>query len=571
MSPMTRHRFAGILTTERATSQRTMIPMGAKRNARLPGVVWLMVVAGTLLSLFAGHQVYRNAEAQALEQFRFATDQVTLKIEERLATHALVLRGATGLLDASREVSRREWRRYVDKLQVSDSVATIQEIGYALYLQPESVDDFENRIRAEGFTDFRLHPAGERDEYTSILYLEPFDEINLPAFGYDMFSESVRRAAMEQARDTGKASLTGRVMLVQETGTDIQPGILMYVPVYRQGAAIDSLAQRRAALVGWTYSAYRMYDLMEGILGDWKQQDGLAVGLRIYDGDTTTPERLLFANKPAEASPKPSAFLQQRLETFNGTQWLLVFDHLTPGQAVATRSTWLTLMGGLIMTALLASLVYSLSTTRARGMRMAEALTRTVHDREKELEAILTRLQTIADRVPGVVYEFRLMPDGSSFFPYASDGMKHVYGIDKASLEKDASQVLSVVHPDDREGLASSIRRSAETLTPWRHEYRIIHQDGAEHWLFGDSIPHREPDGSTAWYGVITDITKRKQSEIALQEAHDEAERFREALDHVGSYITSPRSTCAPARSSASRRWCAGNTPNAACCFRPSS
>ena len=68
--------------------------MGAKRSARLPGVVWLIVAAGILLSLFAGHQVYRNAEAKAQEQFSFAADQVTLRIEERLSAYALVLRGA---------------------------------------------------------------------------------------------------------------------------------------------------------------------------------------------------------------------------------------------------------------------------------------------------------------------------------------------------------------------------------------------------------------------------------------------------------------------------------------------
>lgn len=449
--------------------------MGAKQSARLPGVVWLIVAAGILLSLFAGHQVYRNAEAKAQEQFSFAADQVTLRIEERLSAYALVLRGAAGLFDASEEVDRSEWRSYVEKLRAADTLGYAQGIGYAEWIPQESLAAHEARLRAEGFTDYRVHPDSPRDAYTSIIYLEPFEGRNLRAFGYDMFAEPVRRAAMEQARDTGRAALTGRVLLVQETDTDIQPGTLMYVPVYRQGAPVDS-----EALIGWTYSPYRMYDLMEGILGDWEQQDGQAVGLRLYDGEVAAAEHLLFTNRPAPGAPHDSGFHQQRLIDFNDTPWLLAFDHLAPGQAIATRAAWLTLAGGLIITALLGALVFTLSTTRARALRMTDALTLTVRERERELETLLTRLKTIADRVPGVVYEYRLQPDGRSCFPYASDGMQQVYGVSPESVREDASPVLSVIHPDDLDGVMASIRRSAEALTPWRHEYRVIHRDGAE-------------------------------------------------------------------------------------------
>ncbi|MCA1768418.1 MAG: EAL domain-containing protein [Halomonas sp.] len=502
----------------------------------MPGVVWLILVAGILLSLISGHQVYRNAESTALEQFGFAADQVALRIDERLSAYALVLRGAAGLFDASEEVDREEWRTYFDKLRAADTLGYIQGIGYAQWIPAAALTTHQANIRAEGFPDYRVHPDGPRDTYTSIVYLEPFEDRNLRAFGYDMFSDPVRRAAMEQARDTGRAALSGKVVLLQETDTDIQPGTLMYVPVYRQGAPVDSVEQRRAALIGWTYSPYRMYDLMEGILGNWEQQDGQAVGLRIYAGETIASERLLFTNKSDMAVSKPSQFFKQRLIDFNGNRWLLAFDHLAPGQAVTDGAAWMTLAGGLIMTALLGSLVFSLSTTRARALRMSEVLTGTVREREQELESLLTRLQTIADRVPGIVYEYRQFPDGRSCFPYASDGIQQVYGIAPGALREDASPVFSVIHPEDLGGVAASIQHSAETLTPWRHEYRVILQD-REHWLFGDSLPHREADGSTTWYGVITDITERKQSDIALRAAHLEAERFRDALDHVGSYI----------------------------------
>lgn len=67
-------------------------------------------------------------------------------------------------------------------------------------------------------------------------------------------TEPVRRAAMERAQDEDLAVLSGKVKLVQETDHDVQPGALMYVPVYRPGLPVANVAQRRAALVGWVYS-----------------------------------------------------------------------------------------------------------------------------------------------------------------------------------------------------------------------------------------------------------------------------------------------------------------------------
>jgi len=112
----------------------------------------------------------------------------------------------------------------------------------------------ERAIRAEGFADYAITPPGERAQYSSIVYIEPFTGRNLKAFGYDMFAEPVRGLAMARARDSGEPALTGRVTLVQEDEQNAQPGFLMYVPVYRKDQPTASVEQRRAALLGFTYS-----------------------------------------------------------------------------------------------------------------------------------------------------------------------------------------------------------------------------------------------------------------------------------------------------------------------------
>ena len=138
-----------------------------------------------------------------------------MRIEERLLSYALLLRGASGLFHSSEELTRAEWRAYVDNLRLAENLAGVQGIGFSQLIPAEELDAHQQRVRSEGFPDYQVFPTGQRDIYSSIVYLEPFSDRNLLAFGYDMYAEPVRRAAMERARDLNDASLSGRVELVQ--------------------------------------------------------------------------------------------------------------------------------------------------------------------------------------------------------------------------------------------------------------------------------------------------------------------------------------------------------------------
>ncbi len=136
---------------------------------------------------------------------------------------------------------------------------------------------------------------------------------------------------------------------------------------------------------------------------------------------------------------------------------------------------------------------------------------------EDEREDALLRLQKIASRVPGVVYQFRLFPDGSSSFPFASDAIREIYRVSPEEVREDASKVFSILHPEDRGDVVASIRRSALELSPWRHEFRVQFDDGTVRWLLGNALPEQEAEGAVLWHGFVTDITARKLTENELK------------------------------------------------------
>jgi diguanylate cyclase (GGDEF)-like protein/PAS domain S-box-containing protein len=262
-----------------------------------------------------------EAHAQALNNaFTYETGEITLRIEERLKAHRQVLRGARALFAASEEVTRREWQNYVDALRLHADYPGIQGMGFAVPVPASQLVSHEQRIRSEGFPDYRVSPPGHRAEYTAIIFLEPFDWRNQRAFGYDMYSEPVRREAMERARRLGTPALSGKVRLVQETSTDTQAGVLLYLPVFRHGAPLVTPAQQERAFLGWVYCPFRMRDLITGTLGESAPR----IRLRIYDGHDENPASLLFDNHPDHQHP--GAIRGQSVLELDNRTWTLVFD-----------------------------------------------------------------------------------------------------------------------------------------------------------------------------------------------------------------------------------------------------
>ena len=153
------------------------------------------------------------------------------------------------------------------------------------------------------------------------------------------------------------------------------------------------------------------------------------------------------------------------------------------------------------------------------GRNYLYAAARDITERKQE-EALkqetLDRFLKISSRVPGLLYQFRLRPDGTSCFPFASEAIKEIYRVTPDEVREDASRVFANIHPDDYNSVVDSIMASAQNLSPWQHDYRVKFEDRTIRTLHGNSIPQKEEDGSILWHGFMTDITERKMESDEL-------------------------------------------------------
>ena len=493
-------------------------------------IVWFVLAVGLMITATATLYMKSSVEEIAEKDFADYCLDIQTRISERMEDHARILMSGAAFFNASDTVTRDEWRLYTQHQKIDKQLPGIQGIGFSLLIPRNELPRHINEIRSQGFPTYTVRPDGERELYSSIIYLEPFIDRNLRAFGYDMFSEPVRRAAMERARDANDAALSGKVILVQETGKEVQAGTLMYVPVYRKGEPAETAEQRRAAIYGWVYSPYRMNDLMQGILGDRNLEKEKRLHLQIYDGDQMSSESFLFSCHPAEDVKLFPDVSHTKLVPvdFNGKRWTLRFTQTGGGfSSVEYLRVWLTLVGGVLVTLLLFALIRTLQDSRADALRM-------VKERTTELRESEESYRTVADYTYD--WEYWMSPDWRLL--YVSPSCELHTGYCREEFLHDNDLMKRIIHPDDRNEFDSHIPVTYDatydaTSKAHQHhaDFRITTKSGEERWFA--HICQRVYDGDGRYLGQRAsnrDITERKRAEMELQASEKELHEQNDQL-----------------------------------------
>jgi diguanylate cyclase (GGDEF)-like protein/PAS domain S-box-containing protein len=142
----------------------------------------------------------------------------------------------------------------------------------------------------------------------------------------------------------------------------------------------------------------------------------------------------------------------------------------------------------------------------------------------------LAFIQKMTSRVPGMVFQFTVRPDGTSYLPFVSESVREIFGITPEDARESTAQIFSAIHPDDVEAMVASIQQSVRDIRPWSHEFRVRYPDGSERWYWGNAVPEREAEGGIVAYGSLTDINERKHAQAALTLTRVGVERTSDAM-----------------------------------------
>ncbi len=479
-------------------------------------IAWIVLAITFAATSLTAYYVRIQAKKDAEREFILECMDVHTRISTRLHSHALLLRSGSALFEASDSVTRLDWKLFIDGLAINRNLPGIQGIGYAVIIPKNQLARHILDIRYEGFPDYQVKPEGDRDTYTSIVFLEPMKGRNLRAVGYDMFSEKVRRKAMEVSRDSNLAMLSGKVMLVQETNLDVQAGTLMYVPVYRRGMPLSTVNERRAAIRGWVYSPYRMEDLLKGILGNRYEEISKKIRLRVYDDNPANQETLLFDTQQDSDIQESGPSITNTLRlNFNGKSWFMSFTNSSdPRLKFFNKEVSAVLIIGFTFGTLLFLLILSLLNTQYR-VKLAGRLS-------KELRESLDKQVAL----------FKAIPDAIFIFDHDTRQIEEINNKAADQYGYSTTEFVKLVYTD----LSVKPEEVNQNTDKEGHDIETSFHKKKNGSVFPVEMNSRSfvLNGIKKTISVARDITERKKTEDALIESE---KRFHHAFEYAAAGI----------------------------------
>ena len=292
-------------------------------------------------------------EFKAREQaFTALTQENERALARRMEAYNNALVGAAAFWRGQQTVTHDEWKTYVDALNIEANYPGMSGLGAILPVDAGRLADFQAKVASDGAAGFKVHPAVAGSDHFVITYIEPLGS-NREAMGLDLAFEANRLAAVQQARDSGRTTLTKKIYLVQDK--ERTPGFLLIYPMFESNTPPATIAERRAGLKAWIYAPF----IARNLLSDLTRSQGSQIELQIFDGDSEKPDRMIYSSSNGAA---PGGFSARRHIHIGQTTWLAVWKSTSSfdnsGRSVTPT---LILSAGLLFTAMLAILFFGMS------------------------------------------------------------------------------------------------------------------------------------------------------------------------------------------------------------------
>ncbi|HEY6240812.1 MAG TPA: PAS domain S-box protein [Burkholderiales bacterium] len=507
---------------------------------------WLVLAVGVPASIFLFTLIQDSVENVARLRFEREANDANGIIGDRLRSYSDVLYALRALFASEDPVNRLQFHRFVESLDLGHRYPGFDSLNYAAYVPAMDKKHFEATVRRDtsldprGYPEFSIKPPGERPEYYVVVYLEPMAGYEF-AFGLDIAANPMAAnpeklaAAIRAARDTGILTASGQPLRIKQAKESIY--LAMRVAVYGNGMPVGTVRERRAAYLGSVGAGINLENLMRGVLNEEMLRH---LQIRLYDAgsvtdqpnsDSSAAKRLLFdSDQLTGGSAKQSSgnsnseFVHVVRIEMADRVW--EFEYGARKDAIMSRfdrlSPYWVLAGGLLASLLLFGVLYSLSSSRSRALKLAEQMTKDLRETEE-------RFRLISENASDLI----ALRDPEGRRVYVNPAYGRLFG-DKVMTDTDSFQDI---HPEDRERVRQGFFESVRNGVGRRSEFRFLLPDGqVRHIESQVSTVSNEQGGVALVVAVSRDVTERRLTEEALQ-ARDVQLQEAQALANLGSWV----------------------------------
>lgn len=484
----------------------------------------LIVVIGMALTLIGMNWLQDQAHHDAAMRFERYNAKITATVLQRFENSLIALKGLRSTYHADGgHMDRLAFRAWVDARHIEVDFPGLRGLGFIERVERESLPAFLARERADAAPDFSVRTTGDAPDLFVIKLIEPLEN-NRAAWGYDVGSERVRRAAAQQAVDTGQPKLTGRITLVQDGKKG--PGFLYFMPIYREGASVDTVESRRRALIGLLYTPIVVAELMR----DMQEITDELVDFELLMAGDSSLERLLFdldghltrgdrREEPGTLNHKESLHI--------GGQTLTLQTRTTATFAAETQD--LTSLGfglaGSLLCTLLASMFWMTSMNQVRAESLAHRMTQDLRESKRRAENALRDQRALLDTLER--HSLISVTDRSGTILEVNDAFCAISQFTRDELVGGTHRLINSQHHDPFFWV--DMWQTISSGQSWQGDICNRNKDGELYWVSSIIAPFFNEEGQIEKYiSIRQDITQRKKLEA---EAKEMTERYTLAIE----------------------------------------
>jgi PAS domain S-box-containing protein len=473
---------------------------GGLRSA-LPWALLLISLASTVA---AWHTLREGDLARVESAFQVRTQRLADSLVGRLKDYEHLLRGAQGLFAVDGTVDRHAWQEYIAALQPVREFPDVQSLGYAPLISRRQRASFESARKAE-IPDFGIYPPGERPLMTPVMYVEPLNDVNRKALGFDMYSDPVRRDALLHAQRSGSPTLTSKVVLAQDADqTEPGPGLILYLPVYADEALLARSFERDVS--GHVFAAFRVNDLVANA------QPEPYADLAIQISDTAMPssDSFLFRNgDPHNAAPSNTLLHKTIPVTIYGRTWSIdILAKPEFAEAFDSGKPIHALLGGGLISAFLFFAGWYGASTRRRAENTARQMTHAHYQTQTQLERIIESAQEAIITIDESQHIVLFNPAAEKIFGWTRE---QILGAPLERLIPERFRTRHHAHVSHFGATGETVRAMGSDLVLFG-----LRANGEE-FPIDASISRLTEDDHYRYTVILRDITARKEAEDSLK------------------------------------------------------
>ncbi|MDD3723521.1 MAG: CHASE domain-containing protein [Lutibacter sp.] len=346
-------------------------------------------VFGLIITAILASYAKKDDDEHNKQRLEIGAVDMQIRIQSMLNAQVQFSRSAASFFMSSDSVTRDDWKQFVEKSKITKYLNGFQGIAYIMIVPNNQREAHIQHFKEIVSNDYTIFPTSVEEVYTPIVYIEPLQDTNIKALGFNVSTNPRMRKAIEKARDSNKSMLTDRVTLIQEGIKETDTGFVMYSPIYKKNSPINTVEERRVAIKGWTASSFRMVNFMKDLYNQPNSEEHNQLYLKVYDGDSISKESLLYDNKNTlnENSVELTSNTLLLPIELNGKKWTLQFTQAKITQTFVSMP-FIVLVGGIAISLLSSLLIFFLINTATFAKQMAKKLTIDLLDKNKELVTI---------------------------------------------------------------------------------------------------------------------------------------------------------------------------------------